>query len=91
MSNVISLLEKMGQNTELRYANSEQLASLMADTDPAIIKAVAAGDQTQLEYLLGARTNVICGVHPADQPDDEPQDEPEDQPEQEAYPASRVG
>lgn len=91
MSKIISLLEKIGQNAEFRYANAEQLASLMADTDPALIDAVIAGDQAELEHLLGARTNVVCGLHPADQPDEEPQDEPEDQPEKEAGSVLKVG
>ncbi|OGO81661.1 MAG: hypothetical protein A2203_05640 [Chromatiales bacterium RIFOXYA1_FULL_46_5] len=84
MSKIISLLEKMGQNAEFRYANTDQLATLVADTDPALLNAVITGDQAGLEKLLGARTNVVCGLHPADQPDEEPQDEPEDQPEKEA-------
>lgn len=91
MSKIINLLEKMGQNAEFRYANADQLASLMADTDPALIDAVIAGDQTGLEQLLGARTNVVCGLHPADQPDEEPLDEPEDQPEKEAGSVLKVG
>lgn len=91
MSKIISLLEKMGQNAEFRYANAEQLALLMADTDTALIDVVIAGDQAGLEQLLGARTNVVCGIHPADQPDEEPQDEPEDQPEKEAKSVLKVG
>lgn len=84
MSNIINLLEKMGQSAEFRYASAEQLTVLMADTDSALIDAVIAGDQHRLEDLLGARTNVVCGLHPADQPDDEPQDESEELPEKEA-------
>jgi hypothetical protein len=91
MSKIISLLEKMGQSAEFRYANADQLASLMADTDPELIDAVIAGNQAVLEQLLGARTNVVCGLHPADQPDEEPLDEPEDQPEKEAGSVLKVG
>lgn len=75
MSVIISLLEKMGQNAALRYANAEQLAELMADTDPALVSAIVGGDQAKLEAILGARTNVVCGVHPAEEPQE---DEPED-------------
>lgn len=91
MSNIINILEKMGQNAELRYANAGELTALMANTDSALIEAVIAGDQHQLEMLLGARTNVVCGLHPADQPDEEPQDEPEDQPEKDAKSFMKVG
>ncbi len=81
MSVVIQLLEKMGQNSELRYADAGQLAQLMADTDPKLVAAVTAADQQAIEALLGARTNVICGVHPAQEPqDDEPEQQPEDAP-----------
>lgn len=91
MSKIVSLLEEMGQNAEFRYANADQLAELMTDTDPELIEVVIAGDQGRLEQLLGARTNVVCGIHPADQPDDEPKDEPEDQPEKEAKLLLKVG
>lgn len=82
MSVIIQLLEKMGQSSELRYADKEQLAKLMADTDPALIAAVSAGDQQAIETLLGARTNVVCGVHPAQEPqEDEPEQQPEEAPD----------
>ncbi len=78
MSVVIQLLEKMGQNSALRYADAEQLAQLMADTDPALIAAVSAGDQHSIETILNVRTNVVCGIFPADEPqDDQPADEDE--------------
>ena len=79
MSVIIQLLEKMGQSSALRYADAEQLTQLMADTDPALVAAVSAGDQRAIEALLGARTNVVCGVYPADEPqDDEPADDEDD-------------
>lgn len=82
MSVIIQLLEKMGQSSELRYADAEQLAKLVADTDPALIAAVSAGDQQAIETLLGARTNVVCGVHPAQEPqEDEPEQQPEEAPD----------
>ena len=70
MSKIINLLEKMGQNAGFRYANAEQLAVLMKDADPALIDAVISGDQIKLEAILGARTNVVCGVYPAEEPED---------------------
>ncbi len=80
MSKIISLLEKMGQNAEFRYANAEQLASLMADTDPALIDAVIAGNQQALETILGTRSNIVCAIYPADEPhQDEPADDEQDE------------
>lgn len=80
MSNIINLLEKMGQSAEFRYASAEQLTVLMANTDPALIDAVIAGDQHRLDELLGARSNIVCAVYPADEPArEEPQDEEDDE------------
>ena len=81
MSKIISLLEEMGQNSGFRYANAEQLAVLMEDADPALIQAVLSSDQAALEKILGARTNVICGIHPADQPEQDEPAEPEEESE----------
>lgn len=91
MSVIIQLLEKMGQNSALRYADAEQLAQLMTDTDPLLVAAVRTGDQQAIEALLGARTNVICGIHPADQPDQDEPAEPEQDPEQEKISILKVG
>lgn len=79
MSKIIRLLEKMGQNSEFRYADAEHIASLMADADPALIDAVTAGDQSKIESLLGARTNVVCGIYPAQEPDQEEPSEEENE------------
>lgn len=91
MSVIIQLLEKMGQNSTMRYADAEQLAQLIADTDPALVAAVSAGDQQAIERLLGARTNVVCGIHPADQPDQDEPAEPEQEPDQEKISFAKVG
>lgn len=78
MSVIIQLLEKMGQSSELRYADAKQLAELMADTDPALVAAVQTGDQRAIEALLDVRTNVVCGIFPADEPQDEQPADDED-------------
>jgi len=68
MSNVIDFLEQMGQDANLRYAtadrvagalidagiNSDERSSLLNDQDPG-----------RLENLLGARSNMFCGISPA--------------------------
>ncbi|MBU0912376.1 MAG: hypothetical protein KKF22_07545 [Gammaproteobacteria bacterium] len=79
MSKIISLLEKMGQNAEFRYANADQLATLMADTDPELIDAVIAGDQKRLDAALGVRSNIVCAVYPAEEPEGEEPAEGEDE------------
>jgi hypothetical protein len=83
VSEIIDFLEKIGENAELRYANNERISRLMENTDPALIEAVIRGDQQALESILGARSNVICGVHPADDPDqDDSDEEPANEPNQ---------
>jgi len=89
MSKIISLLEKMGQNAEFRYANADQLAVLMAETDPALIDAVVAGDQQALEAILGARNKIVCMIYPVDEPK---QDEPaDDEREDDSISVQKVG
>jgi hypothetical protein len=80
MSNVIRLIEKLGQDSALRNANSGELEQTLLDAhvDPAIRAAILACDQAQLEKLLGANTNVCCVVAPArDDDDDVPSKEEE--------------
>ncbi len=67
MSTVISLLEKMGQDANLRYADK---TTVTAQLDPALAAAILAGSQEQLAAVLGARTNVVCGVHAAEETDE---------------------
>lgn len=81
MSVIIQLLEKMGQSSELRYADAKQLAEWMADTDPALVAAVSAGDQQAIEAILGVRANVVCGIFPADEPQNEEPADGEDESE----------
>jgi hypothetical protein len=66
MSNVIELLEKMGSDARLRHAGAAATLQ-QANLDPALAAAILAGDQARLEALLGARTNVICGMAPAEE------------------------
>lgn len=79
MSVIIQLLEKIGQYSEFRYADAEQLAKLMADIDPALVDAVIAGDQDALEAMLNVRRKIVCMIYPADEPNPEqPGDEEEE-------------
>lgn len=68
MSTVISLLEKMGQDASLRYADK---ATVTEQLDPALAAAILAGSQEQLAAVLGARTNVVCGLHAAEESEDQ--------------------
>lgn len=69
MSNVIEFLEKMGREAQLRHASAAELATALNQqaVDPELHAAILAGDQRRLEAVLGARTNVICGMAPAEE------------------------
>ena len=77
MTNVISLLERIGQDADLRGADREALERAIAALDPELRQALLARDQAALERLLGARTNVICGLVPG-KDDEEEEDEDDD-------------
>jgi hypothetical protein len=70
MYNVIEFLERVGSDSRLRHASAAEQAAAMAQIDPALREALAARDSKRLEQLLGARSNVICGMAPAE--DDAP-------------------
>ena len=81
MSNVIDFLNRIGSDSSLRHAESAQLARELAQAQiaPELQAAILAGDQQRLEAVLGARTNVICGLSPAEQDDaPEPADDDEE-------------
>jgi hypothetical protein len=68
MSTVISLLEKIGQDANLRYADKTTITEQL---DPASAAAILAGSQEQLAAVLGARTNVVSGVFAAEESDEQ--------------------
>lgn len=65
MSNVIDFLEMIGQDARLRHASQEKLKLTLAGTqlDPDLQATILAGDQRQLEALIGAG-NVCCMQFP---------------------------
>lgn len=73
MSNVIEFLEQMGRDAHLRHAGGAQIAQALknAHIDPAVQSAILDEDQSRLEALLGAATNVCCMVHAAEEADEE--------------------
>ncbi len=82
MATVLGLLERIGSDPALRHADDASLRQFLAplDLDPAIAAALIARDQPELVRLLGARSNVICGLFPAE---DAPQEEGDVEPQQE--------
>lgn len=73
MSNVIGFLEKMGQDAELRHATNGEMELALAATaiEPELQVAILSSDQSEMEALLGTRTNLICGLAPGKDDDDD--------------------
>jgi hypothetical protein len=79
VSNVVDLLEKIGQSSRLQSLSGEQLAHELAQAgiEPAVQAAIVQQRPRQLEQLLGANSNVCCLVH-APQDDEPDQQQPDD-------------
>lgn len=69
MSNIIDLLENIGQDAALRYASNGEMRRMLADSplDAEVCDAVLAKDQQRLTALVGAQ-NVCCYLIPAQAP-----------------------
>lgn len=83
MSNVIELLERVGQDPDLRYGTSEMLEEALrgAGIEPALRAAILGNDIRKLEALLGAPPNVCCAVHQHEEEEEDGSDEEEEQKE----------
>jgi hypothetical protein len=80
VSNVVDLLEKIGQNSRLKSLRGEQLARelSLAGLAPAVQAALVEERSRRLEELLGATSNVCCLIH-APQDQEPERDEPKDE------------
>jgi hypothetical protein len=80
VSNVIDLLERLGQDAELRYATSEIMEEALLGTgiEPALREAIFGKDRRALEALLGAEPNVCCAIFREEEEEDE--EDKEDKP-----------
>lgn len=61
MSNIIDILENIGQNASLRYASSSEMRRVLADSplDQDAADAVLAQDQQKISALLKTE-NIYC-------------------------------
>ena len=78
MSDLIDFLERMGGDSQSRFATGPGLEEALASAGiaPPVRSAVLAGDQLRLESLIGASRNV-CNL--INFPDDEEEEEEEDE------------
>lgn len=84
MHHVIKLLETLGADAKYS-ATAERALQLETLDDTEIRDAIQTEHITELESLLGVRSNVVCAIFaPEDEPDQTPEEEPEEQPEDES-------
>jgi hypothetical protein len=83
VSDIIEFLEKLGADARLRSASATELeaALIRAGLESTLWTALLGMNQSQLESLLGARSNVCCLVAVPDE--EEKPEEEEEQPEEE--------
>jgi len=87
MSDVIDVLERMGQDAQWSHASRDDIQSALAEAtgDPELKAAIASGDQKRLELLMGLAP--LCGMlMPGKEDEDEdteevPPGDDEDKPE----------
>jgi len=81
MTTIVDFLERVGKDPELRHATAAELDQALTGIgiDPELRAAIAHGDQARLESLLGAATNVCCGLHTPDDEDEEDAEEDDDE------------
>jgi hypothetical protein len=79
-TNVIELLERLGEDADLRYASREMLEEALrsAGIDPALRAVILGENRRALEVLVGADTNVCCMVHRDEEEEEEGSEEEED-------------
>jgi hypothetical protein len=80
VSNIIDFLERLGGDAGLRHASDDavEAALKLAGIDQAVRSAIVAKDQSALEALLGANTNVCCMINKPDEEEEEEEDDDED-------------
>lgn len=82
MNNIISIIERLGSDSELRYKPVNAIQNNDPDTTEAI-ESFINGSIDKVESMLNARNKIVCMIFPVEEPKDKP-DEPEedDQPKE---------
>ncbi|GEM_PF-5264577 len=76
MSEIIQVLEQIGQSARLQSASKEELNAFIqaSDIPEAIKSALQAGAHSTLNVLLGGQAIVICGLLTPDEGDGKDED-----------------
>jgi hypothetical protein len=77
MSNAIEFLERLGRDAHLHRAPDQDIERALASMSlqPELLTAIRNADQSQLEQLLGAQTNVCCMIFAPEDDEDAPPEE----------------
>lgn len=88
MSKVLRILDLLGQDAGLQRADSEELAQALAgmELDHGTMTALLSGDSVALTKMLGASSNVVCGLFPGKEEEEEENEESPDQDDEERAP-----
>ena len=80
MSDVIGLLERMGQDAHWSQVSPENTQLALSETalDPEVQLAIASGNQKALEILLGL--SPLCGMLEPGKEDEQEDQDPEESP-----------
>jgi hypothetical protein len=85
MSDLIDFLERMGRDSQSRFATGPELEEALtrAGITPTVRSAVLAGDQPRLESLIGASPIVCNLINFPDEEEEEEEDDDEKEDEEE--------
>lgn len=77
MSNVISFLERMGREAQLRHAPEDQVQMVLMDEQVSseFREVILSKNQSGLQTLLG-RTSFCCAMFPVKEGDEESEESP---------------
>jgi len=81
MSNIIQLLERMGQEANLQDKDKLEQAIETAELEHSLKKSLLNKDKSTLERQLDICPDIVAFLFPAE--DDQPQKEEEEQPKEE--------
>jgi hypothetical protein len=81
MSDLIDFLERMGGDSQSRFATGPELEEALtrAGIEPSVRSAVLAADRSQLESLIGASPIVCNMINVPDEEEEEEDDEDGDE------------
>lgn len=76
MTNIINLIEKLGSKVEGRQVSEAELISMLKEH--GVVVTEDASVVAAIEQVVKARSNVVCGVFPAEEPGKEQPDDDND-------------